>query len=75
MIWSTLNTVLAASHASLMAHALDIIKSNIPLSLASSVPVPSSFYTCQLSRKEVTTSTYFDINTGRPVILLVMRRV
>lgn len=75
MIWSTLKTVLAASHASLIAQALDIIKSSIPCSLASSVPVPSLFYNCQSRLKEGEIGTYFDINTSCPVIRLVMRGI
>lgn len=43
MIWSTASTVRAASVASLMAQLLEIMRSRIPSSLASRVPLPSSF--------------------------------
>jgi hypothetical protein len=44
IIWSTDRTVLAASVASLIAQLLEIMRSRIPSSFASRVPVPSSFY-------------------------------
>lgn len=44
MIWSTESTVRAASVASLIAQLLETMRSRIPSSFASRVPVLSSFY-------------------------------
>lgn len=43
MIWSTARTVLDASVANLIAHALVAMRSRMPFSWASRVPVLSSF--------------------------------
>lgn len=48
MIWSTASTVLAASVANLMAQALVAMRSKIPASCASKVPVLFSF--CQFGQ-------------------------
>ena len=78
MIWSTDSTVRAASVASLMAQCLATSRSRMPASLASTIPVP--FSSCArvslpFPQQGYAPTTHLNVDTRRPHVALVVRRV